>query len=75
MDNNQKIEPAKFYNVSKMLKIIDVAKDYEDKITEEKRLAEKEKSKGLTPYIIREIEEKVFGITYNDNFEYDLNAD
>lgn len=71
MDNNQKIEPAKFYTVSKMLKIIDVAKDYEDEIAEEKRLAEKEKPKELMPDIIREIEEKVFGITYNDNFEYD----
>lgn len=75
MDNNQKIEPAKFYTVSKMFKIIDVAKDYEDEIAEKKRLSEKEKPKELTPDIIREIEEKVFGITYDDNFEHNLKTD
>ena len=75
MENNQKIEPAKFYTVSKMLKIINVAKDYEDENAKEKHLAEKEKPKKLTPDIIREIEEKFFGITYDNNFEHDLNTD
>lgn len=75
MENNDKVEPAKFYTVSKMLKIIDVAKDYEDENAKEKHLAEKEKPKELTPDIIREIEEKFFGITYDNNFEHDLNTD
>ena len=47
MDNNEKIEPARFYTVSKMLKMMNVAKSYEDKITEENRKFEEDKPKVL----------------------------
>ena len=39
---------------------------YEDKITNEKHMPEATKHKGLTPEVIREIEEKILGINYED---------
>lgn len=75
MDNNEKVEPARFYTVSKMLKMMNVAKSYEDKITEENRKFEEDKPKGLTPDVIQEIEEKILGITHNEISEHDLNGD
>lgn len=75
MDNNEKVEPARFYTVSKMLKMMNIAKSYEDKITEENRKFEEDKPKGLTPDAIREIEEKILGITHDEICEHDLNGD
>ena len=74
MDNNEKVEPARFYTVSKMLKMMNVAKSYEDKISEENRKFEEDKPKGLTADIIREIEEKILGITHEGICEHDLNT-
>ena len=41
-------------------------KIYEDKVTSEKLMSEATKPKGLTPEVIRKIEEKILGITYED---------
>lgn len=57
-----------------MLKLICVIKSYEDDVTSECHKIE-EKPKGLTPDVIREIEEKILGITREENFEPDLNTD
>jgi len=75
MDNKEKVEPARFYTVSKILKMMNITKNYEDKISEENRKFEEDKPKGLTPDVIREIEEKILGITYEENFEHNLNDD
>ena len=75
MGSNEKVEPAKFYTVSKMLKMMNVAKSYEDKISKENLKLGEDKPKGLTQDIIREIEEKILGITHEENFEHDLNTD
>ena len=75
MDNNEKVEPARFYTVSKMLKMMNIAKNYEDKIAKENRKFEEDKPKGLTPDVIREIEEKILGITHDEICEHDLNTD
>ena len=75
MDNNQKVEPARFYIGSKMLKMMNVAKSYEDEMEKENLNTLEEKPKGLTPDVIREIEEKILGITYEENFEHNLNDD
>jgi hypothetical protein len=74
MENNGKVEPARYYAVTKMLKLIGVVKSYEDDITSANHKPEEEKSKGLTPDVIREIEEKILGITHDEFFEHDLNA-
>ena len=43
-------------------------------ISEKQKLKE-EKPKGLTPDVIREIEERILGITHEEIFEHDLNTD
>ena len=75
IDNGLRVEPARYYAVTKMLKLIGVVKSYEDDITSANHKPEEEKSKGLTPDVIREIEEKILGITHREFFEPDLNTD
>ena len=66
MENNGKVEPARYYAVTKMLKLIGVVKSYEDDITRASSKPKEEKPKGLTPDVIREIEESVLGIRYEE---------
>ena len=75
MESNGKVEPARYYAVTKMLKLIGPVKSYEDEVISEKQKQKVEKPKGLTPDIIREIEEQILGITHEENFEPDLNTD
>ena len=75
IDNGIKVEPARYYAVTKMLKLIGVVKSYEDKVISEKQKTKEEKSKGLTPDVIREIEERILGITHEEICEHDLNTD
>ena len=75
MENNGKVEPARYYAVTKMLKLIGSVKSYEDEVISEKQKQKEEKSKGLTSDIIREIEEQILGITHEEICEHDLNAD
>lgn len=41
-------------------------KIYEDKVTSEKYMPEATKTEGLSHEVIREIEEKILGINYED---------
>ena len=66
MDNNGKVEPARYYAVTKMLKLIGPVKSYEDEVISEKQKLQEKKPKGLTPDVIREIEESVLGIRYEE---------
>ena len=67
MENNGKVEPARYYAVTKMLKLIGPVKSYEDELISEKQKSKEEKPKGLTPNVIREIEERILGITHKKN--------
>ena len=75
MENNGKVEPARYYAVTKMLKLIGSVKSYEDQMISEKQKFQEEKPKGLTSDIIREIEEQILGITHEKICEHDLNTD
>ena len=75
IDNGVRIEPARYYAVTKMLKLIGVVKSYEDDVTSANHEPEREKPKGLMPNIIREIEERILGITHEEICEQDLNTD
>ena len=75
MDNNGKVEPARYYAVTKMLKLIGPVKSYEDEVIGEKQKSKAEKPIGLTPDVIRELEERILGITHEENFEHNLNTD
>ena len=74
IDSGARVEPARYYAVTKMLKLIGVVKSYEDNIESANHEPEKEKPKGLTPDVIREIEEKILGITHEEIFKPDLNT-
>lgn len=75
MESNGKVEPARYYAVTKMLKLIGPIKAYEVEVISEKQKQKEEKSKSLTPDVIREIEEQILGITHDEICEYDLNTD
>ena len=60
-ENDVKIDPGRFYSVTKILKLINIVKSYEDEVLNKNNKTD-EKPKGLTPETIREIEEKILGI-------------
>ena len=66
MDNGEKIEPARMYAVTKIISMLKNVKNYEDKSTHKTSMPETTKPEGLSPEVIREIEEKILGITYED---------
>lgn len=74
MENNGKVEPARYYTVTKMLKLIGPVKSYEDEVINEKQKLQEEKPKGLTPDVIQEIEEQILSITHVEICEHDLNT-
>ena len=74
MENNGKVEPARYYAVTKMLKLIGPVKSYEDEVISEKQKLQEEKPKGLTPDVILEIEEQIRGITHEEICEHRLNT-
>ncbi len=62
----EKIEPARLYTAFKIFNLLKAVKAYEEEISKEKRKMIETKPKGLTPEIIKEIEESVLGITYKE---------
>lgn len=66
MENGEKVEPSRMYTLTKIMNMLKNVKTYEDKVKNEQFSPEVQKSEGLSPDIIREIEEKILGITYND---------
>ena len=66
MAKGEKIEPARMYAVTKIMTLLKNVKIYEDKVTSEKHMPETTKPEGLSPEVIREIEEKILGINYED---------
>lgn len=64
MDNGEKVESARMYAVTKIISMLKNVKNYEDKRTHEKPMPETTKQEGLSEEVIREIEEKILGITH-----------
>lgn len=62
----EKIEPSRMHTVTKIMIMLKNVKIYEDKLTSEKHMPDVTRPEGLTPEVIREIEEKILGITYED---------
>lgn len=62
----EKIEPPRMYFAMKIFNLLKVVKAYEDEIAADKRKMAETKTKGLTPDVIREIEESVLGIHYEE---------
>lgn len=66
MSNGKKVEPSRLYTVTKIINMLKNVKTYEDSAVTKKCEMETSKSVELSPDVIREIEEKILGITYND---------
>lgn len=66
MKNGEKVDSSRLYTVTKIMNMLKNVKTYEDKVTAENCETEKPKSIGLSVDIVREIEEKVLGITYDE---------
>lgn len=67
MSNGKKVEPSRLYTVTKIMNMLKNVKTYEDSAAVTKKCKmETSKSVGLSPDVIREIEEKILGITYDD---------
>ena len=66
MSNGKKVEPSRLYTVTKIINMLKNVKTYEDSAVTKKCEMETSKSVGFSPDVIREIEEKILGITYND---------
>lgn len=66
MENGEKVEPSRMYAVTKIINMLKNAKSYEDNVTINTQNLEQQKPKGLSPEVIREIEEKILGITYDN---------
>lgn len=63
MDNGEKVDPGRMYAFCKVIPMFVKVKEYEEAAGKKD---EKQEHRGLTPELIRDIEEKVLGITYND---------
>lgn len=66
MQNGEKVEPSRMYTLTKIMNMLKNIKTYEDKVSEGNLMPKATKSKEISPDIIREIEEKILGITYDD---------
>lgn len=65
MQNGKKVEPSRMYTITKIMNMLKNVKTYENKVSNGKFMSETTKSKEISPEIIREIEEKILGITYD----------
>ena len=66
MENGEKIEPSRTYTLTKIMNMLKNVKTYDDKVTAENCETEKPKFVGLSADIVRAIEEKILGITYDE---------
>ena len=64
MDNQEKIDPGRMYAFTKMLPLINKIKEYEDSVLQKETA--KQESKGLTPELVKLIEEEILGVKYNE---------
>ena len=63
LENGEKIDPGRMYAFTRMLPLIGKVKEYED---EAKANEKQEERKGLTPELIKTIEEEILGIKHTD---------
>ncbi|MCD8024702.1 MAG: phage terminase small subunit-related protein [Candidatus Gastranaerophilales bacterium] len=66
ISNSERIEPSRLYIVTKIMTLLKNIKNYEDKVLNDKYSPEKASPREISPETIREIEEKIFGITYEE---------
>ena len=66
ISNGERVEPSRLHAVTKIMTLLKNVKTYEDKVLNDKYSHEKPNNREISPETIREIEEKILGITYEE---------
>lgn len=66
ISNGERVEPSRLHAVTKIMTLLKNVKTYEDKVLNDKYSYEKANYREISPETIREIEEKILGITYDE---------
>lgn len=66
ISNGKRVEHSRLHTVTKIMTLIKNVKTYEDKVLNDKYSPEKANNREISPETIREIEEKILGITYEE---------
>lgn len=66
ISNGERVEPSRLHTVTKIMTLLKNVKTYEDKVSNDKHTPKKANNRGISPETIREIEEKILGITYEE---------
>ena len=66
ISNGERVEPSRLHTVTKIMTLLKNVKTYEDKVLNDKYSHEKPNNREISPETIREIEEKILGITYEE---------
>ena len=62
--NGERVEPSRLHTVTKIMTLLKNVKTYEGKFLNDKHAPKKTQHREISPETIREIEEKILGITY-----------
>ena len=66
ISNGKRVEPSRLHTVTKIMTLLKNVKTYEDKVLNDKHTPKKVNHREISPETIREIEEKILGITYEE---------
>ena len=66
ISNGERVEPSRLHTITKIMTLLKNVKTYEDKVLNDKHIPKKANHREISPENIREIEEKILGITYED---------
>ena len=66
ISNGERVEPSRLHTVTKIMTLLKNVKNYEDKVLNDKHTPKKANQREISPETIREIEEKILGITYKE---------
>ena len=66
ISNGKRFEPSRLHTVTKIMTLLKNVKTYEDKVLNDKHAPKKANNREISPETIREIEEKILGITYEE---------
>ena len=66
ISNGERVEPSRLHTITKIMTLLKNVKTYEDKVLNDKHTPKKANHREISPEIIREIEEKILGITYEE---------
>ena len=66
ISNGKRVEPSRLHTVTKIMTLLKNVKTYEDKVLKNKYSADRSNHREISPETIREIEEKILGITYEE---------